>query len=125
MKKRIIAAALCVVFALASGLSGLFCLQTDTKKLIGMLESAQTAFIKGEDASEYIASAQEFWRKRSRFLGIMLKHEDVDELERCFIRLEDHYNSGNDDETREALTDCRAALLVVLDGEYPRPDNIF
>lgn len=118
MTKRLIAAAVCVALALSVSLGSFLFIRRETAVLLTGLSAAQ-------NDPQMLEEVLREWKKVKRRYAFMLKHADADELERCFIKLADYLAEGDRDEWNEAVTDCRAALEVMLDGEIPKPENIF
>ena len=125
MTKRIAAAVVCIVLALAVSLGSFIFITVKTNEMLSLIGSIEQTRKTGENAEKYFEELFGLWNGNRRFFAFMLKHADADELERDFIRLSGYYGRKDADELWEAVTECRAALEVMLDGENPVPENIF
>ena len=125
MTERVIIAVTLIAAALAVSITSLICVNRNTEKLISFLEQAEEQYLADEDYSHAIDSAVALWNEKRAVFGILLKHADTDEIDRYFHKMEAYRAAGNADGLFDAAEDCRAALIVMLSGEQPKPGNIF
>lgn len=124
MTKRMVIAAVCLAAALGVSLFSVSFITNRTRSFIALLEQAQQIRSENGDASDVIEKTLAAWNEDRPVFAVMLKHADADELERCFIRIEEHFRHGSTELLWESVTECKAALEVVLDGELPKAENL-
>lgn len=125
MTKRIIIAVICIITALSFSGGSYFYISHKTKEMVSYLTTAEELYSEGENFAAEAGKALAIWDEVKGKFGVMIKHEDADELERCFITIGDYMENGSSEELFVAVASCKAALEVMLDGEMPKSENIF
>lgn len=78
-----------------------------------------------QDLTEhYLAMASSVWNGRQLFLGIIMEHEDVDEISSSFARLQSYAHTEDHD---DFLSNCAAlgtTLSHIREMEWPYLQNI-
>lgn len=119
--KRILPALMCVFFALWLSYGSYAYVGKQTGKLCS---AADTVLAEGNDIFGDAKRLCAQWEKVRISFGAFLKHSDVDELGKYFILIERYAASEQKEALLETVGNCRAALLIVLEGEKPDIANI-
>ena len=125
MTKRVIAAVALIAVALTVSCVTLRAVKKTGGVLIGFLEEAQTKYKEGGDYQKPLDRAEQLWRDKRNALGVLLKHSDTDEIEKCFYKIARCRELGETAALFEAVEDCRVSIEVMLRGEDPAARNIF
>ena len=125
MTKRVVAAAALIAAALAVSWVSLRCVEKTGRALLGYLEQAEELREKNGDYGKPLEQAEQLWRDKREMLGVVLKHSDADELEKYFCRIAACREAGETEQLFETVSECRAAVEVILRGEEPAARNIF
>ena len=125
MTKRVIAAVALIAVALTVSCGTLRAVKKTGGALIGFLEEAQTKYKEGGDYQKPLDRAEQLWRDKRNALGVLLKHSDTDEIEKCFYKIARCRELGETAALFEAVEDCRVSIEVMLRGEDPAARNIF
>ena len=125
MTKRVIAAVALIAVALTVSCVTLRAVKKTGGALIGFLEEAQTKYKEGGDYQTPLDRAEQLWRDKRNALGVLLKHSDTDEIEKCFYKIARCRELGETAALFEAVEDCRVSIEVMLRGEDPAARNIF
>lgn len=125
MSKRV-AVALCLLLsALLAGAGSYIYLENVSESILVLTDSISVKCRSGEDYSEDYASLRQLWDRHSVFLAVILKHSDADTLDRFFMFLEDAEESSDRQMLVTVLSQLDAYILVTVQGEAPRVENIF
>ena len=124
MLKRLLLSGVLIITAAALCISSFVYIRSVSED---MLERADRIISLYEGGDEFLYEAKELidkWNENSLMFGIVLKHTDADSLDRYFLVLENTVNADKVTFIR-TLRELRAFLIVCLEGEKPRADNIF
>lgn len=123
MTKRIVIGTVCVVMSAILSIAGWLYIKSAAAALIS---SAETALESEEDAFfQQAKRAVEEWEKRGKIVGVIVKHEDADSVDKLYLSLKDSINKEDPEKTADCLQQCITEIKVILTGEKPGWENVF
>lgn len=123
MAKRIVSGTVCVVISVLLSIAGWLYIKSVGDKLIS---SAEEALSSGEDTFfEQAQKAVDEWEKRDKIVGIIIKHEDADSVDKLYLGLKDSISEKDPEMTSDYLRECILEVKVLLMGEKPGWENVF
>ena len=118
----------CLVFALclAVGLFSLFYVRASGEETVTLLERSirQAEEEQYTAAAESLRQAKQLWEGRETVLGILLHHEEVDEILALFAQLEAFIKLEDLDDYLAACGELTARLEHVRRMELPTVENV-
>lgn len=126
--KRTLIGAILTLAAIMIALFGYFDLNKTSKQLIGFLGASKESFAEGdfESCIENAKNAVDIWNKAEDRYKVYLNHEELDELELCFDKLElkvsEKENSDND--ITELLDEGIFRLKHIINSQKPKISEI-
>ena len=118
----------CLVFALclAVGLFSLFYVRASGEETVTLLERSirQAEEEQYTAASDSLRQAKQLWEVRETVLGILLHHEEVDEILALFAQLEAFIKLEDLDDYLAACGELTARLEHVRRMELPTVENV-
>lgn len=119
--KRLITAVILPFICLAAAVSSAVCTDralTNAIDKIGEMESSEQ--FDEEGAQKLFGE----WERDKKFLAVLLKHEDVDEIEMHLNKIAYTARTKSED-YNEALDEARRFIIGVRDGERLSPQSVF
>ena len=114
--------ALCLAFCLFSMYTVLSACEGTMQALNDSLSAVQRqALSEAEDA---LARAEAIWTEKEAFFGVILRHEEVDELVTGFAELRQYAQLGDLDDYQATCARMITALRHLRDMEKPTAENI-
>ena len=125
MKHTIFSAALLIILLLFCIYSAFYVSNATTAAEVILMRSVAYYRAGAEDAAaEHLNRAAELWRSHETMCGIVLKHEDLDEITREFSRLLSYAHTGDGEEFLSGCEALRETLRHVREMEWPLIQNI-
>ena len=118
MTKRLVTAIVLLLISLSLSLYSLNFVHKEVTFTVSLIEDGTDVF----SASKELLSR---WEQSKLRFALLLKHTDVDRIERYYLELSDAVNDENEEKISELLTSLRAYLIVTADAEKPECENIF
>lgn len=125
MNKRIIVAISLILCALFAGVISFIYLENVTDIIITTIENISNKYRSNEDYSEEYKKLTQIWSKHSVLFAVILKHSDADTIDRYFLLLEEADKNNDKEFFMLVLSQLDAFLLITVQGEAPRVENIF
>lgn len=125
MNKRVMVAVCLIIVALTAGIVSFLYLKNVSAEIISVTESIGERYIEGEDFSGEYEKLTQIWDRHSVLLAVILKHSDADTLDRYFLLLEQADKNKDTEMFMTVLSQLNAYILVTVQGEAPRVENIF
>ncbi|MCH5198126.1 MAG: DUF4363 family protein [Oscillospiraceae bacterium] len=123
MTKRIVLGSVCVIISVLLSISGWLYMKSAGNSLIS---SAEAALQSGEDTFlEKAGRAVEEWEKREKIVGVIVKHEDADNVDKLYLGLKYSIYEKDFELTADYLRQCITEIKVILTGEKPGWENVF
>lgn len=120
MTKRLIIAAVFLLFSLTIGIAANIFIQSSVNELYLLCENAEQ---KNND--DTLGKLVDCWYARKSGLSVCLKHADADILSRYFVTIESIINDGNFAASENVLRELKAFLRCTAEGEKLKFENIF
>lgn len=125
MKQILISAGILLV-CLAFSLISLFVILDVCNQTSNLLEQSLSS-ASAEDfqvAEQTLRQAEQAWREKENFLGIVLRHDDMDEILTVFSELKQYAQVEDLDDYRANCAKLLAAIDHVRQTEKPKLPNI-
>ena len=114
--------ALCLVFCLFSMQTVTVTCERTSDALQASLSAVQKqALSQAEDA---LSEAETLWQEKAAFFGIVLRHEQIDEIVTGFAELHQYAQIGDLDDYQATCARLLTALGHLADMEKPTLENI-
>ncbi len=123
MKKKVVCAVCCLLFALGLSLTGAIFTRGVCGALLDTALSAAAA--DAEPLFRTASSLLDEYEKNKTGLDVFLDRKEADQLEAAFTRLSLCVQSGDAGTVRGSLREVTVILRVVSDGTLPKKENIF
>ena len=90
--KRLIAAAILIVFVIGTYVTSYFYIDNTCKKTNELLKNCVTAYEKGEDVKTHTKKLEIYWSSKENSLSVIMNHASMDEIELTIEALSVHGN---------------------------------
>lgn len=103
-----------------------FFVTSTINKTEALLEQAINSYQSEEQTVtiQYLNMAFDLWMERQVYFGMVLKHEDADEISGEFSRLISYAKSSDEDDFLSNSAALKAALSHIREMEWPHLQNI-
>ncbi|MGI5959551.1 MAG: DUF4363 family protein [Massiliimalia sp.] len=124
--KRLISGLTIFAVILILAVIGVFHLQNTTNQLQKSLSAIETSVSAQQysKASEEFESAQTFWNRENKTLGIYMDHHLLDQITQEMARLGSCLRSQNQDEIHSQITLIQCQVTQLYENEMPLLRNI-
>ena len=123
MIRRALAGTLALFLSLGLSLASFYVVREKGRRLISAAESA--LFVRYDDMENRAGDMLTFWKENRKLFFALLKHSDADALSLSFDRLSTALERGDREIALECVSEIRAEMRAILDGETPGIGNIF
>lgn len=123
--KRIIAAAILLVFVVSSYFCGISYIKSSCAEAEILLTKCTEIYKSGDDATKASKELRDFWTKKEPYLSIFAKHAQIDEIELAISSLENYSATKDNTIFYEYSGTVKTLLHQMLEDNTPSLHSIF
>ena len=113
---------LCIAFSVCSAVCVIRGCEQTSDALRQSLRAVEAGDL--ESAAEFLRHADAIWDRREPFFGIVLRHEEADEVLTSLAELEQYVQIGDLDDYRAVCARLLTAIGHLREMELPKVSNI-
>lgn len=123
--KRLIAAAILLVFVASVYFTGYIYTDKACKKTTKLLEECVTAYDSNENPENKAEDLKEYWAKAEKTLSIFANHARIDEIEKSIDTLLIYSNTDEKEIFKEYSGEVKTLLHQLMEDTVPSVHSVF